>query len=170
MPLKAVLRLALAPIVCLEGKNERRGLVPKSTMRKWLKEAASCGLRMLISAGKVILRVCHAVAQTVVAVGIAGWAGFGPGNLATLAGQATSATFSQAQLTGVGMAVAGLVHVTLPGAAAVALATTIVSICYAALFVLAFWLLMRLLKSLLQGLLEALDDLKEVAELAEQFA
>ena len=36
--------------------------------------------------------------------------------------------------------------------------------------VLAFWLFMKLMKSLLQNLLEALDDLKEVTGLVEEFA
>jgi hypothetical protein len=139
-------------------------------LKEKIKDVATCGLRMLVSAGRVILRVCHAVAQTVVAVGVAGWLGFGPGSLATLAGRATAATFTQAQLAAIGTAVAAAVHVTVSGAAAVALATTIVFIGYAAIFVLAFWLLMKLMKSLLQNLLETLDDLKEVTDLAEQFA
>ena len=164
----AIFRLALAPSRVLRNTRKERGFLSLNMWKKF-KEILHCGLRMLVSAGKVILRVCHTVAQTVLAVGVAGWMGFGPGSLVTLAQQATAATVTQSQLATIGTAVAGAVHTTVCGPAAVALGITLVSVGYAVLIVLAFWLLMKLLKSLLQGLLEALDDLRVVMDLAEQF-
>ncbi len=133
-------------------------------MWKWIKKKAKEVVQVLVRVGQAILRVCHVVAQTCVAVTIAGAVGVGPGSLATLAGNATAATFTQAQLTIMGTAIAGTVHVSLSGAAAAALASTVVSLGFAALFVLAFWLLMKLLKPFIDDLLEALDDLTETGD------
>jgi hypothetical protein len=84
--------------------------------------------------------------------------------LAALATEMATGTFTTVQLTAIGTNVAAAVHVTVCGAAATAVGTTIATVACGAVVVFGFWLLGKLLNSVLTETMETLDSFKDTAD------